>query len=160
MDDRSGDSGAVVYIEAPRHSRLKRIHDYWIEKRGSRGAPSRADINPVEIKSVLPDIMIWNVETGRGQYTIRLVGENIVRFVGHNNTGQSATVGMPDEAASTMIRVLDQVVETRAPHFRAGKAFWHREKNYRDFEACYLPLSADGSNVDMILGGAVFDTLL
>jgi len=101
--------------------------------------------------------MIWNVGEGAGSYTIRLVGENIVRFVGRNNTGESATRGMPDEAAAMMNNVLSLVVETRSPRFRAGKAYWLQEKSYRDFEVCYLPLSTDGEAVDMILGGVKFD---
>jgi hypothetical protein len=121
-------------------------------------APSRADIRPADIKSLLPDVMIWNVGKDATPHTIRLVGENIVRFVGVNNTGNPATAGMPEEAAATMSAVLNEVAETRSPRFRIGKAFWHREKSYRDFEACYLPLSADGETIDMILGGLRFDT--
>jgi hypothetical protein len=118
--------------------------------------PSRADIHPGEIKSVLGDVMIWNVGRGGAAHTIRLVGENVVRFVGRNNTGEPATAGMTDEAASVMNDVLNRVVETGAPCFRIGKAFWHKEKSYRDFEACYLPLSRDGGCVEMILGGVTF----
>jgi hypothetical protein len=146
-----------TFIEAPRHPDLRSLLDYWTAKRGSRTAPSRADIRPSEIKLLLPDVMIWNVGRGPVPHTMRLVGENIVRFVGANNTGKPATAGMPDEAAATMTAVLDEVVETRIPRFRIGKAFWHREKSYRDFEACYLPLSTDGETVDMILGGLKFD---
>ncbi len=101
--------------------------------------------------------MIWNVGKSAGQHSIRLVGENIVRFVGRNNTGESATIEMPEDAAAIKNAVLDQVAETRSPRFRIGKTFWHREKSYRDFEACYLPLSPDGEAVDMILGGITFD---
>jgi hypothetical protein len=146
-----------AFIDAPRHPNLQLLFEYWNAKRGSRAAPSRADIRPAEIKPLLADVMIWNVGEGAGSYTIRLVGENIVRFVGRNNTGESATRGMPDEAAAMMNNVLSLVVETRSPRFRAGKAYWLQEKSYRDFEVCYLPLSTDGEAVDMILGGVKFD---
>jgi hypothetical protein len=146
-----------VYIDAPRHPSLKLLFDYWTMKRGSRRAPARADIQPGEIRSLLGDVMIWNVDKPGHAYTIRLVGENIVRFAGRNNTGASATVGMPPEAAATMIAVLTKAVETRAPLFRTGQAFWQLDKSYRNFEACYLPLSADGETVNMILGGVKFD---
>jgi hypothetical protein len=146
-----------IYIEAPRHPDLQALLAYWTGKRGSRDVPPRADIHPSEIKTLLPDVMIWNVGRDGAPHTIRLVGENIVRFVGANNTGQPATNGMPDDAAATMNAVLTEVAVARLPRFRVGKAFWHREKSYREFEACYLPLSTDGETVDMILGGLKFD---
>jgi len=146
-----------IFIEAPRHPDLQSLLEYWIAKRGSRAAPPRADIRPPEIKVLLPDLMIWNVGRDGTPHTIRLVGENIVRFVGVNNTGKPATTGMTEEAAATMNAVLDEVVETRSPRFRIGKAFWHREKSYRDFEACYLPLSSDGNEVDLVVGGLKFE---
>jgi len=107
---------------------------------------------------VLSDVMIWNVGRDGEPYTIRLVGDNIVRFVGRNNTGLPATIGMPDNIAAVMNAVLDEVVRSRAPRFRTGKALWHQEKSYREFEACYLPLSTDGQSIDMIFGGVTFDT--
>jgi hypothetical protein len=119
--------------------------------------PARSDISPAQMKSVLGDIMMWNVGRGGAPHVIRLVGENIVRFVGRNNTGETATFGMPADAVAAMNGVIDTVAAARAARFRTGKAFWLREKAYRDFEACYLPLSADGQTVDMILGGVVFD---
>ena len=153
----SGDSPAQpVFIEAPSHPKLQQLLAYWTAKRGDRAAPARAEIRPEEIKSLLPDVMIWNVEKVGGPFTIRLVGENIVRFVGRNNTGASATAGMPEEAAAVMTAVLTQVAQTLTPIFRAGKTFWHREKSYRDFEVCYLPLSTDGISANMILGGLKF----
>ncbi len=146
-----------VFIEAPRHPDLQTLLNYWTAKRASRIAPARADIRPTEIKPLLADVMIWNVGIEPAPHNIRLVGENIVRFVGTNNTGKPATAGMTDEAAASMTAVLDEVVRARSPRFRIGKAFWHREKSYRDFEACYLPLSADGETIDMILGGLKFE---
>jgi hypothetical protein len=147
----------AAFIEAPRHPNLKTLLAHWTGMRGARPAPSRADIHPARIKSILGDVMIWNVGKNGGPHTIRLVGENIVRFVGRNNTGEAATFGMPPDAAAVMNGVLDEVAQAASPRFRVGKTFWHREKTYRDFEACYLPLSSDGEAIDMILGGVVFD---
>jgi hypothetical protein len=148
-------SGApVAYIEAPRHADLRALHHYWNAKRGARAMPGRADINPAEIKPLLPDVMIWSA---LDPFLIRLVGDHIVRFVGANNTGRPATHGMPTDAASRMRAVIATVIESRSPRFRFGKAYWLAEKSYRDFEACFLPLSADGESVDMILGGLKFD---
>jgi hypothetical protein len=147
----------VAFIDAPRNPNLQRLLEYWTQVKGARVAPSRADIRPAEIKPVLGDVMIWSVGRDGAPHMIRLVGENIVAFVGHNNTGLPATTGMPEDAAAVMTAVLTLVAQTRTPRFRTGKAFWLQEKSYRDFEACYLPLSSDGESVDAILGGITFD---
>lgn len=145
------------FIDTPRHPDLLRLFTYWNARRADRPAPARADIDPAQIKTLLPDVMIWNAQRQGEPFTIRLVGERIVRFVGRNNTGQSATFGMPADAAGVMTEVLGRVAASRTPLFRIGKAYWLLEKSYRNFEACYLPLSSDGETVDMILGGVKFD---
>jgi hypothetical protein len=63
---------------------------------------------------------------------------------------------MPPRAARTLIEILDAVTTDRAPKFRTGKAHWHPDKAYRDFEACFLPLSPDGENVNFVLAGVCF----
>ena len=148
------DQPPVAYIDAPRHPSLQALYNYWFAKRGSRLMPARADISPAEIKPLLPDVMIWSATP---PYIVRLVGDNIVRFVGLNNTGKPATQGIPDDASPAIIQVIETVIQTKAPRFRLGKALWARDKAYRDFEACFLPLSADGETVDMLLGGIKFD---
>jgi hypothetical protein len=144
----------VVYIDAPRHQDLQTLFRYWEAARGARVMPLRSDIKPSEIKPLLPDVMIWGAVE---PFNIRLVGDHIAAFVGVNNTGKSATDGMPPDAAKSMLAVLNDVVTSKAPRFRLGKAFFVPEKAYRDFEACFLPLSDDGNSVDTILSGIKFD---
>lgn len=157
MSTTGASPAQVLFIDSPRHPDLKQLLAYWAKKRGTRMAPARADIKPADIKSLLADVMIWNVDAVGGPYTIRLMGDSIVRFVGRNNTGADATTGMPQDAAATVTAVLTQVVRARTPLCRIGKAHWLPDKSYRDFEACYLPLSSGGETVDMILGGVKFD---
>jgi hypothetical protein len=158
MDNRSASSAVPISLEAPRHPGLQSLLAYWTLKRGSRLLLARADIQPSEIKSLLPDVMICNVEKAGGPYIVRLVGGNIVNFTGRNQTGECITAGKPADAVAALNGVLAEVVATRTPRFRTGKAFWHREKSYRDFESCFLPLSEDGDTVNMILSGLKFDT--
>jgi hypothetical protein len=131
---------------------LLALHAYWLAKRGDRTMPAREDIDPSEIKPLLPYMTMHDMREA-DRYRIRLVGTAIVAFVGRDFTGQLAGVEMPPEAAQMMRKILDTVAETRSPLFRAGKAWWWKEKAYRDFEACFLPLSSDGKTVTMILGG-------
>jgi hypothetical protein len=144
----------AAFINTPRHPTLQQLHEYWLAKRGARLMPARADINPADIKLLLPDVIIWNATP---PYLVRLVGDHVVHFVGSNNTGTPATQEKSPEASHYLTMIFETVVETKSPRFRRGKAFWKPERAYRDFESCFLPLSADGVAVDMILGGLKYD---
>jgi hypothetical protein len=153
-----GGSRGVKDIAAPKAPILVRLFDYWHAKRAGRLMPSRADIDPAELRGLVLNVMLYDVvEPGR-LYRIRLVGQAIVDFVGANNTGKMAGDGMPPEAARRMIDILDSVVANRAPRCRQGSAYWHRDKAHRAFEGCFLPLSSDGDTVDKILAGNAFAT--
>jgi hypothetical protein len=152
MTDAAGSITEAGFIEAPRDPRTKALYEYWDGLRQGRTMPARADIDPTRIPGLLPYIIMYDVTPGGG-YTIRLVGEEVVGFVGRNATGSPAGAVMPPRSAEMMIAILDAVTRERAPKFRAGKAHWRPEREYRDFEACFLPLSADGETVNIVLGG-------
>jgi hypothetical protein len=145
----------VVSLDAPRDLRLRALYDYWNRLRGDRTMPSRADFDPIAVPKLLPLIVLYTVGENSA-YTVRLVGEEVVQFTGRNTTGSRAGAALPPEATKRLTKILDTVCDGRAPRFRAGKARWLPEKNYRNFEACFLPLSADGERVNMILSGVSF----
>jgi hypothetical protein len=121
--------------------------------------PSRADMDPpIELRGLASNIILYDV-LGPAQYRVRLVGQAIVEFTGYDSTGKAAAVSMPPKAAEITIEILDSVVSRRAPRFRSGFAHWHRDKSYRKFEACFLPLSRDDKTIDIILAGVTFDTV-
>lgn len=148
---------AASFIEAPRNPHLVALHEYWLGKRDGRALPSRSDIDPAEIKPLLPHVMLYDADPA-SDFRIRLVGQSIVEFVGHNFTRRGATEGMPPVAAQNMRRLLGLVAAQARPIFRAGKAYWWHDRSYRDFEACFLPLAPTGGAVNIILGGVTFDT--
>jgi len=156
MTHRDGTITEAGFIDAPRDSQLKALYEYWDTVRGSRLMPARADIDPGKIRGLLPFIIMYTVAAG---YTIRLVGDEIVRFTGRNVTGRPAGSTMSPPSAEMMIKILNAVATERVPKFRAGKAHWQSDKTYHDFEACFLPLSTDGETVDIILGGIRFPML-
>jgi hypothetical protein len=145
-----------LFIAVPRDANLRALYEYWNMLRGDRAMPRRADIDPVEIPKLLPYLVMYTVAPGGGGYTIRLVGEEIVGFAGRSAVGLAAGATMPPRAAEILHDILDAVATERLPKFRAGKAHWQPDKSYRDFEACFLPLSADGEAVDIILCGISF----
>ena len=153
MTGAGGSTPEAVFIDGPRDADLRALYEYWNTVRGERAMPRRADIDPSEIPKLLPYIIMYNAVPGGGGYTIRLVGEEVVRLNGSNGTGRQAGSIMTPRGAEMMTRILDAVARERVPKFRAGRTYWHPDKTYRDFEACFLPLSPDGETVNIVLGG-------
>lgn len=54
----------------PKHLPLRRILDYWRTKKGERPAASRAEIDPAEIRSLLPYVGLVDVEGGAAQISL------------------------------------------------------------------------------------------
>jgi len=148
------------FIDAPHDPDLQALYEYWDTLRGERPMPRRADIDPAKIPRLLPHIVMYTVMPGGGGYTIRLVGEEVVSVAGRNATGQPAGSTMPPRAAEILNTILDEVATERVAKFRAGKAHWQPDKSHRDYEACFLPLSADGDTVNIILCGISFSALV
>ena len=40
------------------HPRLQRLYQYWSDKRGERGMPSRADIDPLDMRFAIGNIIL------------------------------------------------------------------------------------------------------
>jgi hypothetical protein len=151
-----GANAPAVFIDAPRDGDLRALYEYWDAGRAGRAMPSRQDIDPAEIPKLLPYLIMYNVAADAGGYTIRLVGEEVVSFVGRNMTGHPAGVVMTPPSAEVMIKILDAVVAERQPKFRSGKAHWLAERSFRNFEASFLPLSSDDKTVNIVLVGCKF----
>ena len=157
MPEENGAVTEATFIDTPRDSRIQALFAYWDGLRQGRAMPARADIEPAAIPRLLPHVFMYGVGSDGG-YTIRLVGEEVVNFVGRNATGNPAGAVMQPRSAEVIVKILDAVTSERAPKFRAGKAHWLAAKSHRDYEACFLPLSPDGENVNVVLCGVVFPT--
>jgi hypothetical protein len=139
------------FIAAPRDPRLVALHEYWQGKRGARAMPARTDIDPADFRKLLPNIILCNIDASGAPTTLRLVGDEIVQFLGQNNTGREAGSGLEPHEAVIMRSLLQTVAGERAPKFRVGQVWWQQRDRFRPFEACFLPLSADGEAVNMVM---------
>jgi hypothetical protein len=75
-------------IEKTEAALVRELHDYWQSKRRGRDVPDRSDIDPAEIKSLLPNILLseWSEPPFRVRY--RLVGSRAVQLTGFDFTGR------------------------------------------------------------------------
>ena len=121
------------------------LYDYWLGRRGARTMPARPDLNPGDIPSLLPYLMI--VEKAGDQFRYRLVGSAIVREVGHDATGSFAGSYFADPKDAAEARAIWERVFTAAhPIFATGEFCFKSGVNH-SMSMLELPLSDDGMTV-------------
>lgn len=64
-----------------KHAASRELYAYWEERRGTRPAPERADIEPGAIRGVLSDAFILGLDNV-GNYPIRLAGTRVCALFG------------------------------------------------------------------------------
>jgi hypothetical protein len=134
---------------------LSRLVQYWEAKRGGRVMPSRADLDPVELKEHLANLCLIDVEHDPLRMRYRLVGTAITRVMNRDATGFYYHDLYPPKVVAASTRCFAWICEHRAPLRIAGRVTYPDANFYR-YEVVELPLSKDGETVDMVLGKLVF----
>ena len=135
---------------------LRSVYELWQRKRGHRPAPARSDFDPAELRPVLPCVTLVDVRDDPLDFVYRLVGTEMVRSYGRDVTGLSLRDMQPDEFRNLIWKDLSELVRTWEPQFTA-LYFTNPQGNLRAYRLLRLPLSSDGTRVDMILLVAEFD---
>jgi hypothetical protein len=134
------------------HPDIVAIYRYWRGKAGGRAMPSRADLDPADLVRYLPSLMLVDVEHGpeRPNYVYRLVGTREVAVRGSDPTGKPVTTHCFGRSLDDALENYDQVVATRAPWIDRAQLLSF-DAMILDLDKLFLPLSSDGSTVDIIL---------
>jgi len=138
------------------HPNLRRLYEYWVEKRGERDMPARANIDPLDITYIVGNVIMVDVIEGDPlRFRIRLHGTNLAQRVGYELTGK-----MLDELPINDFRALAQqsfswVATKRQPlHSRRDRII---DGRFAKYETVIMPLSDDGERVNRLLVGLIYD---
>lgn len=149
-----GRMGALAESELDR--RLQDLLDYWRAKRGIRKYPARADIDPLDLRAVLGNINLVDVvlqADGTKRFRYRLFGTDFVFYHGADLTGRWIDdVPNPDFRAE-LVGMYAGVADSGEPRLLTYDYIY--ESRRHRFQAVILPLSANGTDVDMILAGGM-----
>lgn len=143
-----------LVAESELDPRLKGLLRYWNDKRAGRPLPSRSDIDPLELKPVLGNIVLIDVVPSPGhdrgrRFRYRLFGTEFVFYHGTDLTGHWLDEIPNTGFRNSLIAMYNTVVEDAT--LRMVSYDYMLDSRRHRFQAIILPLSTDGSQVDIIL---------
>ncbi|WP_259782305.1 PAS domain-containing protein [Aestuariispira ectoiniformans] len=154
FESNFGEGRGDVELRDPRH---RELYSYWGEKKGDRRVPRRADIDPVDIPRLLPNIFIFDVIREPRDYVLRLLGTSLVSVLGKDFTGAAFDKMYQGDTAKILRYQYDWIVDHWEPVYDRLDAAW-MSKDYIYYDRLLLPLSDTGERVDKLLGCALFIT--
>ncbi len=93
-----------------KHPRNRELFDYWNERRGSRAAPERIDIEPGAIRSLLGDSFVLSCAPGE-EAQFRVAGTRLCALFGRELRGQAFSTIWEPESAAELRGLLTVVME-------------------------------------------------
>ncbi len=146
---------SAIVLDAGANVSLQQTLDYWRRLCGERPMPARKDLNPADIPRLLPNLMLADVggpaaDAQAPQIRFRLVGTEVVRGFGHELTGYRLSEIDYGAQGHQVVELYRQVVDTAKPQF-ARIEFRQGRDRVIEMQQLLLPLSDDGSEVNMIL---------
>ncbi len=159
MSERVRDVGAEVNPARLENPVLGFLKTYWDEKRRDRNMPARADIDPMEMREHLGWLILADVLPGMTDLRFRLVGTRITQYFRRDITGRLLSesyqpYGTP--AQKMAMAVYRKVARDQIVLRTFGTAGW-LGKDFIEFDQLFVPLSDDGSTVNMVLSAFTFD---
>jgi hypothetical protein len=126
------------------------LYAYWTQLRGARSAPERNEVDPTDIRGVLADTFILEVNKALG-YPMRIAGSRTGDFFLRELRGAPFVDLWRAQDQPELLDILDSVTDGAAP-ILAGASAKPRGMSGIEFEALLLPLRHHGDTHARILG--------
>ncbi len=112
--------------------------------------PRRSDIDPTEIPSLLPHLLIAEIHQPM-RFRLRLVGSAICQRWGKDYTGKWLDELDLDNERAAVVEQYSAAAREAAPRFDVER-FVNERGRYLHYRRLLLPLSEDGRTPNMLLG--------
>ena len=129
---------------------VRKLFAYWNDRRGSRLAPERGDIEPGAIRGILGDSFILTFDPA-AEYPFRLAGTRVCALFGLELKDEPF-VQLWDEASRRSVAELAAIVADEAVAIVAGVVAQTAEGSRADLELLLLPLYHRGKTHVRLLG--------
>jgi hypothetical protein len=140
---------------------LRALLAFWQEKRHAKDGrlPARADLRPEAMKPFLPCVTLISVFEAPRRFQFRLVGTGVLAHMGRETTHVWVEHELFADKAARVGEFFSLPVDTGAPAYARGSYAVTPSNRTLRFETVIMPLSSDGTTIDMLLGGLVGEPL-
>jgi len=136
-----------------KNPQLQALHHYWLQRCDGPKLPARRAIDPLDLKQLLPNMLLADVTYDPLRVRYRLFGTGLVALYNREMTGKHADEITSDSLRTAAVQAYADVIGRRAPAFSA-LAFvvnYYRIK----YDRLLLPLAEDGHTVSMVMGAMI-----
>jgi hypothetical protein len=130
--------------------RLGLGYDYWRAKRAGRAMPRRSDIDPAEIPTLLPHILITEMLDEGTRYRYRLAGSAVTEAFGRSLTGRYVDEIMTGPYREFITRLYRSLYLDRRCIFCESR-YSNGIRPGISTKRLFMPLSNDERVVDQVL---------
>jgi hypothetical protein len=150
-------SNAIVTRPPPgAHAKIVAIYDYWRRIAPGPGLlPGRRHLDPADIPKLLPNVWLIDVVGMPRRFRARLIGTTLQRSGLMLKPGAYVEDPIPPELREKVLSDFRFVAESREPLWFRGVPKAPHDSEIFELERIFLPLAADGANVDMLLNLSV-----
>lgn len=147
--NRSSIDAVELDLDRDRYPDLAFVLGYWRSKCRGRFAPARGDIDPGEIVSILPRVMMADVSYDPLDFRYRLAGTGIRSIHGEELTSKRARDLAPPDFGRMIHDHYELAVARRAPMLHLLRL--DVDNAERSYGRMILPLSEDAQRVDRLM---------
>jgi len=123
------------------------LYDYWGRLKGERTAPDRAEIDPVAIRHILPDIFIIEVDPER-RLPLRLCGARVNALWQREQKGRLFLGWWTAQRQEAVAEAIRRVIDAETPLVAQART----ALGASEFELLLLPLRHFGKSCSRVMG--------
>jgi len=129
----------------------KDLYTYWLSLKGSRTAPERNEIEPNDIRNLLGDTFILEVNHQEKYVSYRLAGSRLCNAYGRELKGVGYFANWLEEDSFDVVSAVKDVYSNYIPNVisHLGQT---KQNRFMEFETLLLPLQPIDGNTTRILG--------
>jgi len=135
------------------------LYDWWQRKRGDRPMPGRGELDPGELKSILPTMLIIGVERAASSpaltFVCRLAGTEIDSRLGLKLTGLTLDAAPIGEERDTIRRQYETAVREKRPIFCSHNIVVNDDR-YVEYDRMVVPLADERGEVTTLVAAVDF----
>lgn len=134
-----------------RFDKSKQLYSYWLGLKGSRLAPARSEIEPNDIRNLLGDTFILEINHRAKYIVYRLAGTRLCAAYGRELKGLGYLVHWEEEDNIEVLNAIQNVYSSYTPTVISHHG-QSEQKRFMEYETLMLPLQPIEDGTARILG--------